>query len=105
MGQIKDAFKKPSGFPICLWIVSGFVLFLSLFLWAAFPSIYKAIVHSEVKLEEYEDGQPSRTTFLWTKPPLKTLMKFYFFNITNPDAIMYRSEKPSIVEVGPFSFW
>ena len=40
---------------------------------------------------------------VWSFPPVPVFMKFYVFNIENPDNIR-RGEKPRVKEVGPFVY-
>jgi len=39
----------------------------------------------------------------WKDPPVRPLMKLYFFNTTNPKGFL-RGEKPSLVEMGPYTY-
>ena len=105
MGVLQTAAKGPNRCVIALWIISGLVLFLSLFLWVGFPPIFKAIVHSKLRLSQGSDGIPSQTTFLWAKPPIKNIMNFYIYNVTNVERVTFFGEKPAIVEIGPFAVW
>uniref|UniRef100_A0AC35G9G3 Uncharacterized protein n=1 Tax=Panagrolaimus sp. PS1159 TaxID=55785 RepID=A0AC35G9G3_9BILA len=75
---------------------------MSLFLWIGFHPVFKAIVHSQLKLSQADDGQLTKTTFLWSKPPLKNLMEFYVFDVTNIDAVTFFGAKPALIKVGPF---
>ena len=40
---------------------------------------------------------------LWGKFPFAFELQFYFFNVTNPDAIK-AGDKPILQEVGPFVY-
>lgn len=105
MDVVKTATKNPGRCIISVWIISALVLILSIFLWVGFHPIFKAIVHSQLKLSQGDDGQLSKTSFLWSKPPIKSLMNFYIFNVSNVDAVTYFGAKPALVEVGPFAVW
>jgi hypothetical protein len=90
----------------CTWtlaVLALLALALTLFLWIGYPIIYTSIVRSQVVLKQYEDGQLSRSTFLWTRPPMNNVMNFYIYNITNVDDILYFGGKPSVHEIGPFA--
>ena len=105
MNAFQIATRKPNKCTFAFWIFAVLILVFSIFLWIGFPTIFTAVVHSRLKLSEADDGQPSQTTFLWSKPPIKTLMNFYIYNVTNVDRITYFGEKPVILEVGPFAVW
>ena len=43
--------------------------------------------------------------FLFQKvPPITPFMKFTFFNVSNVDEVRAGTAKPSVTEVGPFSY-
>ena len=105
MSVVKTATKNPNKCAIAIWVISGLTLLLSLFLWIGFHPIFKAIVHSQLKLSQADDGQVPKTTFLWSKPPIKNLMNFYIYNVTNVEAVTFFGAKPTIIEIGPFGVW
>lgn len=41
--------------------------------------------------------------FIWDKPPFFFTVKFYLFNVTNPEEVM-NGEKPILNEIGPFAY-
>ena len=43
------------------------------------------------------------TTQKWIDPPVTPLIRFYFFNVTNP-ADFLEGAKPKLVEVGPYTY-
>ena len=65
-----------------------------------FPSYFHLLqVESSLKLEE-----SNRETWeAWVAPPITPYMKFTFFNVTNPDAIV-EGDKPEVSEVGHFAY-
>ena len=42
-------------------------------------------------------------TEVWRQPPVRPLLKIYFFNVTNPRRFL-RGAKPRLQEVGPFVY-
>ena len=65
-----------------------------------FPSYFHLLqVESSLKLEE-----SNRETWeAWVAPPITPYMKFTFFNVTNPEAIV-EGDKPEVSEVGHFAY-
>ena len=62
-------------------------------------NILKRILRSQrLALREGED-----TTQKWIDPPVTPLIRFYFFNVTNPDDFL-EGAKPKLVEVGPYTY-
>uniref|UniRef100_A0A7E4UZ45 Protein croquemort n=1 Tax=Panagrellus redivivus TaxID=6233 RepID=A0A7E4UZ45_PANRE len=91
-----------------LYILGAFACLFGIaacFFWIPFPSIYRAVIESRLKLTIGSDGMPSFATFMWAKPPLRVLMKFYMWNLTNPEEVYFYGAKPTLVEIGPFSVW
>ena len=43
------------------------------------------------------------TTQSWISPPVTPLIRFYFFNVTNPDDFL-EGAKPKLAEVGPYTY-
>ena len=39
----------------------------------------------------------------WISPPVTPLIRFYFFNVTNPDDFL-EGAKPKLAEVGPYTY-
>lgn len=87
--------------------------------WAAFSSIYSTLVikvfpwkvklipklawYQNLQLTENSDTSLGYSAFQYTSPQVDNIMKFYFFNVTNPDEVKYYSAAPNLVEIGPFS--
>lgn len=40
----------------------------------------------------------------WVEPPTPVYIEFYFFNLTNPEGVLVRHEKPKLQEIGPYTF-
>ena len=43
----------------------------------------------------------SKVTKAWMDPPVRPLLRLYFFNTTNPAGFL-RGQKPRLQEVGPY---
>ncbi|VDK48532.1 unnamed protein product [Anisakis simplex] len=84
-------------------IVAAIILVISLCFWIIFPLVFPVLVQQNLVLSVNDDGIPSTATFFWSKPPVEAIMNFYFFNITNPDEVIYEGAKPILLELGPFA--
>ncbi|VDO91622.1 unnamed protein product [Haemonchus placei] len=51
-----------------------------------------------LQLVQHRDQSLSYSAFMMANPPIKNVMRFYFFNVTNPDEMIYYGEKPRLVE-------
>ncbi|CAI5438718.1 unnamed protein product [Caenorhabditis angaria] len=87
-----------------------FVLFLGiLFLvlgivtWSTFATIYLSGVKANLQFFQNKDTSLGLAAFQYTHPAMTNIMKFYFFNLTNPDEVKYNAAKPCLVEIGPFA--
>ncbi|XP_022236874.1 protein croquemort-like, partial [Limulus polyphemus] len=40
----------------------------------------------------------------WKEPPVPIYIRFYFFNLTNPEGVWSLKEKPDFKEMGPYTF-
>ncbi|GMR58205.1 hypothetical protein PMAYCL1PPCAC_28400, partial [Pristionchus mayeri] len=70
-----------------------------------FPSVYKNIVYSLLVLSQNDyDGSLGFAAQMWAKPPMLNQMKFYFFNITNADEMIYEGAKGRVIEIGPYTY-
>ena len=65
---------------------------------ALFPSLIRSIIVSEIPLVP-----GSKVTNSWIAPPVKPLLKIYYFNVTNPAAFL-EGEVPEVEEVGPYVY-
>ncbi|CAJ0592632.1 unnamed protein product [Cylicocyclus nassatus] len=79
-------------------IIAVISLTISIVTLSIFPSFYSKMVVENLQMSQHEDGSPTFSTFMYANPPMKNIMKFFFFNITNPDEMIYFSAKPRLVE-------
>ncbi|XGW29589.1 hypothetical protein V3C99_008995 [Haemonchus contortus] len=79
------------------------VFLFGIFLLLPFPIlIFPDIVKSQVYFRQKNDGQFPKATFYWSRLPATQYFNFYYFNVTNPDEVLYNGEKARLVEVGPY---
>ncbi|GMT22694.1 hypothetical protein PFISCL1PPCAC_13991, partial [Pristionchus fissidentatus] len=97
--------KRVSGCDICLSILTVILLVMGVFGLTVLPGIYDNIVHKMTALTHNTyDESLGFSTLMFSKPPMINTMKFFFFNLTNVDEILYEGAKPRVVEVGPYTF-
>ncbi|EFO85345.1 CRE-SCAV-6 protein [Caenorhabditis remanei] len=84
-------------------IAAAICLVFGIVMWAAFSSIYSNLVIQNLRLSINTDSSLGYSAFQYTNPQVDNVMKFYFFNLTNPDEVKYYSAAPSLVEIGPFA--
>ncbi|XP_075731602.1 protein croquemort-like isoform X2 [Rhipicephalus microplus] len=81
-------------------VLAGLFLALSgLATYVFFPAIFRTQVEMNLVLEPNSEIYSS-----WQRAPIPIYLKYYFFNMTNPDEIMAGTEKPRLQEVGPYTF-
>ncbi|VDM76301.1 unnamed protein product [Strongylus vulgaris] len=56
-----------------------------------------------LQLSQHKDKSPSFSTFMFANPPMRNIIKFFFFNITNPDEMIYGSAKPRLIETKAYA--
>ncbi|VDM60569.1 unnamed protein product [Angiostrongylus costaricensis] len=79
------------------------VFLLGLFLLIPFSiTLFPAIIRSQVYLRQERDGQFPTATYYWSRLPATQYFKFYYFNVTNPDEVLYKGERARLVELGPY---
>lgn len=68
-------------------------------LFAYFPSILHNKIVDNLILK------PDSPSFQnWRQPPIFAYQNFYFFNVTNPERVNSRYTRPTLKEVGPYTF-
>jgi len=84
------------------WLVLGIGLTLTTVIvilgWVVVPNIIEDKIEEEVRLVE-----GTETWNKWLNNPVPVYLKFTFFNITNPRAVL-EGQKPILVEVGPYVY-
>ncbi|KAL1443050.1 hypothetical protein MTO96_000939 [Rhipicephalus appendiculatus] len=81
-------------------VLAGLFLALSgLATYVFFPTIFRTQVETNLVLEPSSEIYSS-----WQRAPIPIYLKYYFFNMTNPDEIIAGTEKPRLQEVGPYTF-
>ena len=40
----------------------------------------------------------------WLDPPVPIYMQFWMFNVTNPDEVLQKGERPSVAQYGPYTY-
>jgi len=98
----KDRKRKYSLACIALSVFLGaFSLLAGILVVVYFRGYVEGIVRSEIPIVE-----GSRIAESWKDPPVKPLLKIYFFNITNP--VIFQNPKlnvkPVLKEVGPYVY-
>ncbi|KAJ1371794.1 hypothetical protein KIN20_033804 [Parelaphostrongylus tenuis] len=79
------------------------IFLLGLFLLIPFPiAIFPAIIRSQVYLRQEEDGQFPTATYYWSRLPAIQYYNFHYFNVTNPDEVLYSGKRARLVELGPY---
>ena len=63
-----------------------------------FRSFVQNLIMSEIPLLP-----GSKVTKAWIDPPVRPLLRLYFFNTTNPAGFL-RGQKPRLQEVGPYVY-
>ena len=65
-------------------------------------ALFRSFVHSLI-MAEIPLLPDSQVTKAWINPPVRPLLRLYFFNTTNPVGFL-RGEKPVLSEVGPYIY-
>ncbi|XP_071454600.1 protein croquemort-like isoform X2 [Hetaerina americana] len=65
---------------------------------ALWPKVFESILNMQLALSE-----SSKSFEIWRDTPVPMKLKIYFFNWTNPGQLSTK-EKPSFVEMGPYTF-
>ncbi|VDP37371.1 unnamed protein product [Heligmosomoides polygyrus] len=56
-----------------------------------------------LQFSQHRDQSLSYSAFMMSNPPMTNVMRFFFFNVTNPDEIIYNGEKPRLIETGAYA--
>ncbi|CAJ0954884.1 unnamed protein product, partial [Mesorhabditis belari] len=87
---------------VTLIVAIAFIV-ASITTWIAFPHLYPAIVKKELTFAPTSDEGLSYSAFMLANPPMRNVMKFIFFNITNAEELKYEGAKPRVYETGAYA--
>uniref|UniRef100_A0A1I7X9E8 Lysosomal Pro-X carboxypeptidase n=1 Tax=Heterorhabditis bacteriophora TaxID=37862 RepID=A0A1I7X9E8_HETBA len=87
----------------CTLIFSLVCLLISIFNWSIVPSIYFNQVKKHLEFRQNKDYSYGYSTFMLSQPPINNVMRFFFFNVTNPDEMIYEGAKPMLKETGGYA--
>ncbi|XP_076321091.1 scavenger receptor class B member 1-like isoform X2 [Tachypleus tridentatus] len=82
-----------------LIIVGASTAVTSIVMYFVFPLIMRNEIEKRMMLHE-----GSESYGYWKEPPIPIYIRFYFFNLTNPEGVWSLKEKPDFKEVGPYTF-
>ncbi|KAF1747012.1 hypothetical protein GCK72_023470 [Caenorhabditis remanei] len=91
-------------YEIFSFIIAALFFITGLGMWIAFWPIFNSELEANYKLQGNIDGSLKYAAFLYANPPMKNVMKFNLFNVTNPDEVKYYGAKPELIEVGGYGF-
>ncbi|EFP05017.1 CRE-SCAV-5 protein [Caenorhabditis remanei] len=91
-------------YEIFSFIIAALFFITGLGMWIAFWPIFNSELEANYKLRGNIDGSLKYAAFLYANPPMKNVMKFNLFNVTNPDEVKYYGAKPELIEVGGYGF-
>lgn len=86
---------------LCVWVcavVSLLLLILGVAVLLGFDHLFRFILNKEVSLAEHSRAFP-----MWRDVSPEIMVRFYFFNVTNPNGVLL-GEKPSVKELGPYTY-
>ncbi|ULT80378.1 hypothetical protein L3Y34_010742 [Caenorhabditis briggsae] len=91
-------------YEIFAFLVAALFFVVGLGMWIAFWPIFNSELRANYKLQANADGSLKYAAFLYANPPMKNVMKFNLFNVTNPDEVKYFGAMPELIEVGGYGF-
>ncbi|GMR45939.1 hypothetical protein PMAYCL1PPCAC_16134 [Pristionchus mayeri] len=96
--------KRVKKCDVCLWILAFILIAWGTFGLTVLPGIYDNIVHKQTVLSQNKDESLGLSALMFSKPPMINTMKFFFWNVTNVDEIVYEGARPRVIETGPYTF-
>ncbi|CAD6184760.1 unnamed protein product [Caenorhabditis auriculariae] len=88
---------------IIISLVAAFLLIAGIVTWSTFSTIYNSQFKKNLMFKQKSDRSLGYSAYMMSHPQSRNLMRFYFFNISNPDEIQYEGKAPQIVETGAFA--
>eukprot|EP00042_Codosiga_hollandica_P036095 m.272727 g.272727 ORF g.272727 m.272727 type:complete len:550 (-) comp54804_c0_seq1:172-1821(-) len=89
--------------PKCKLITFGILAIVFFVLGGILKTVLFMIMHQVINKKEPLTSPSSEMYSTWSNPSVQTYEQYYFWNLTNPDAVLNGS-KPSMELVGPFSY-
>ncbi|CAJ0592631.1 unnamed protein product [Cylicocyclus nassatus] len=84
-------------------IIGVACLIVSIVTFCVFPVLYPKQVVENLKFTQNYDGSLGYSAYQMSNPPMKNVMKFYFFNITNQDEMVYEGAQPRLIETKAYA--
>ncbi|VDM79136.1 unnamed protein product [Strongylus vulgaris] len=84
-------------------IIGVVCLIASIVMFFTFPIIYPQMVVKNLQFIQNNDGSLGYSALKMANPPMRNIMKFYFFNITNPDEMVYEGAQPRLSETKAYA--
>ncbi|KHJ79775.1 hypothetical protein OESDEN_20568 [Oesophagostomum dentatum] len=90
-------------FEIVSLVIGILCILISITTFIVFPITYPKMVKKNLQLTQNSDTSLGFSAFMMANPPIINVMKFYFFNITNQDEMVYEGAKPRVVETNAYA--
>ncbi|KJH42560.1 CD36 family protein [Dictyocaulus viviparus] len=76
---------------------------MSIAIWIVFSVMYPNEVVKNLQLIQRHDGSLSQSVLMMANPPMRNVVRFFLFNVTNVDEIIYEEAKPRVVETSSYA--
>ncbi|KAL6730369.1 hypothetical protein Aduo_001348 [Ancylostoma duodenale] len=84
-------------------VIAVLCIIISVVTWSVFPVIYPKAVVENLQFSQKKDKSLGYSAYMMANPPMKNVMRFFFFNVTNPDEMIYEGAKPRLVETKAYA--